>query len=413
MTARTCRETARGLVALVLALALSAGHAQDGDSADGAEPEAPAQADYVGLSQAQLEERFGETSLLLAIVKGDLPEAESIILRGADRNQATAEGFGPVHLAVIAEQYDLILPLSQKRVDVDKGDENGDTPAHIAAKIGAVQALRDLRTAKAEMTLTNKRDETPLEAALLAGEIEAARYLAGQHGDAGIKALGRLASAGIPEEGWELVGPLLKPEDAVFVDSEGKTPLHHAAAADAPAAVGRLVSLGADPDLPDAASNTPLYSAAAAGASAALEALLEHGADPNAPSEMGRMPIHAAAAMNPEAVLALADGGADVDARDEMGATALHLAAATGSIEVISALLDAGADPNAEDDVGFTPVFYTAELEDTEALKYLLEHGATLDHEAHDGRSAVDVALDGDKTKLAFELFIIQTLPGF
>ena len=131
-------------------------------------------------------------------------------------------------------------------------------------------------------------------------------------------------------------------------DEHGNTPLKYASCEPVPAAVRKLIELGADVNLGDDRGFTPLHGAAAHGfyaeAVEMAEALLARGADVNARSrELGFVPLHES----------------------------------TGSA-VIRLLIARGADPNVRNDAGLTPLEYMIEderLDDAEHLRQALRLG--------------------------------------
>jgi ankyrin repeat protein len=75
---------------------------------------------------------------------------------------------------------------------------------------------------------------------------------------------------------------------------QGRTPLHYAALANDAAAVSRLLSEGADPNVPDQLGFTALHFAAQQEAVAAAGALLAAGAEVDAINSYGNTPLSTA-----------------------------------------------------------------------------------------------------------------------
>lgn len=113
--------------------------------------------------------------------------------------------------------------------------------------------------------------------------------------------------------------------DGAAAAADGTTPLHAAAAADAPDIVSLLLP--------------PCEGSAARAAAAALVA---------ASDGVGRTPLHSACAAGATSCVALlCSAGADVAAADAGGNAPLHAAAAAGNVDCVRLLLRAGADPAA------------------------------------------------------------------
>lgn len=100
---------------------------------------------------------------------------------------------------------------------------------------------------------------------------------------------------------------------------------------------------------------------------------------------------------HPELVTWLVRQGAPVDAiaANPTLVRPLHSAVAAGSLRTASELLDAGADPNAEQRGGWTPLHAAAKRGDLELVELLLQRGASADRTSADGRTAADLARDG------------------
>lgn len=182
-------------------------------------------------------------------------------------------------------------------VAAEKVTEPGETPLHVAAKVGDVEAIRALLQKGADLNARRDDGRSPLSGALSNGQTEVA---------------------------------------------------------------GMLLSVGADPNTVDETGEAPLHITAKMGDEEATRALLRHGANPNA-KEAGddESPLHHAID-HPEIVRMLLSAGADPNARKMGDESPLHPAARYGDTQVVSMLLEAGADPNAQTDRGSTPLHSVA-----------------------------------------------------
>ena len=91
--------------------------------------------------------------------------------------------------------------------------------------------------------------------------------------------------------------------------------------------------------------STPLHAAAAANAFEKAQDLLDDGADVHGKNEDGDMPLHVAAGANAfKTVEVLLNNGANVRARGNNGSTPLHAAAAANAVEVAEVLLNVVSD---------------------------------------------------------------------
>src|SRR5438067_1450165 len=159
----------------------------------------------------------------------------------------------------------------------------------------------------------------------------------------------------------------------------GDTPLHLAAAALGPLAVGALIAAGAHPNAQNRRGATALHYACDARPKAGktwnpsrqrsvIELLLAAGSDIEHKDKAGAAPLHRAVRVrSPEAVRCLLERGARVDAtHGRQRTTALHIGTrSTGASgtkgaraeqqEIVELLLQCGADPGARDANGNLP----------------------------------------------------------
>ncbi|XP_019614209.1 PREDICTED: ankyrin repeat and KH domain-containing protein mask-like [Branchiostoma belcheri] len=221
-----------------------------------------------------------------------------------------------------------------------------------------------------------------------------------------------------------------------------RTPLHKAAERGHHETVSVLLKAGADVDARNEWEYTALHLAAIQGHPKCAEILLQHGADTGIKNEKGRTAEGIAADENTwgsfaqmkhqkervtrgrkeilelfrehkdqwkalhkaayngqhETVSALLSSGADVNTRDNKQKTPLHLAAENGHHETVSALLTAFADVNARDNEESTPLHDAASRGHPKCVEILLQHGADTSIRNKKGRTAEDIAADGDTT---------------
>jgi ankyrin repeat protein len=172
--------------------------------------------------------------------------------------------------------------------------------------------------------------------------------------------------------------------DPRIADSEGNTPLHHAARSSDPGVAALLRDSGAGIDPLNRDHASPLALACTAGNWRLARFLLERGAKADLP---GALPaLHAAAGGDeddPAGVQLLLKHRAKADARDPRGRSALHEAAFAGHAEIIGILLGAGADIHARDGEQRTPFLDAARGGRLPALQALL--AARPDVRASDG----------------------------
>ena len=185
--------------------------------------------------------------------------------------------------------------------------------------------------------------------------------------------------------------------DPRVADSEGNTPLHHAARSSDPGVAALLRDAAAEIDALNREGLTPLAVACISGNWRLAKFLLERGAKPE-PS--GGQPVLLAAAGteedDPAGVLLLLKHKAKVDTRDGHGRSALHEAALAGHVDIVAALLAAGADVQGRDEAGRTPWLEAARGCHVSALDALAEAGSLASEEDSEGRNALILACTGE-----------------
>ncbi|MCF6775448.1 ankyrin repeat domain-containing protein [Thiotrichales bacterium 19X7-9] len=226
-----------------------------------------------------------------------LNEAEKLISQGASINDLVN---GETPLTFIA-QYDFIQPseedpdeeeilitypdiirwMIEKKADVNKKNEFGLAPIHIAVKNGHKETLKILLQNGAYLYAKDNQGKTVFD------------YLL----------------------------------DAVLND--------HAEV------VELLLECGVDPNQGDKHGDTPLHYAASSGHIDIIELLLENKAYINAQNNRGWSPLYLAAKNNQaEAIRVLFKNEANHLVEDNLGWTAVHIAASEGNVEALTALLE-------------------------------------------------------------------------
>jgi ankyrin repeat protein len=149
--------------------------------------------------------------------------------------------------AVVDNNKPLVAQLLRNGANMETAFESGDTPLHLAARLGHVSLLPLLITP----TTLDQLDAlwhrwTPFQVALMKGHMEAASVLL----DAMVA---------------DSSNPRTLAEAVCRHDLNGSTPLHHAASAGSQQLVAKLLEAGADRDAARDDQCTPLHLAAAGG----------------------------------------------------------------------------------------------------------------------------------------------------
>lgn len=182
--------------------------------------------------------------------------------------------------------------------------------------------------------------------------------------------------------------------DSRATDSDGNTPLHHAARSSDPGVAALLRDAAAEVDALNNEGWSPLAVACQVGNWRLARFLLERGAR-SEPAE-GTPVLLAAAATeddDPAGVQLLLKHKARADARDRQRRSALHEAALAGHVEIIGVLLAAGANLEARDALGRTPWLEAARAGRAGVIEHLLPHKPDLIAVDGEGRNAVQLAV--------------------
>lgn len=159
-----------------------------------------------------------------------------------------------------------IATAAARGVFLEVRDGQGMTALHLAARAGAVHAVRTLLGAGARPDPVDADGRTPLLWAVQLGQVAVAEAL------------------------------LTADADVTAADANGRTALHLAAERGDAASVRRLLEAGAEVDRPDAHGWRALHFAAGSGSAAAVEALLAAHADPRRRLPDGRLAADLASA---------------------------------------------------------------------------------------------------------------------
>jgi ankyrin repeat protein len=420
------RRLIAGLSVLTLALAGTAGAAEDATLVDAAE-QGKAKlvrsllADGADVNATQVD---GMTALHWAAYHDDLATARMLIEAGADANATNRYGVASLSLAATNGNAAFVQLLLDAGADQNVGLLGGETVLMTAARTGSLAAVDALLANGADPDARERRGQTALMWAASEGHLGIVNAIL----EAGADVHGSLRSGFNP---------------MFFAVREGRIDV-----------VYRLLKAGVDVNAvlervkegPDAAVNNASYLPVDDGMSPLLLAvrnghfelaveLIEAGADPN-DQRSGFAPLHTMSwVRKPDAsdrgdpppigsgnltglqfVRKLADLGADVNLRLNSaarpphtasrlgmeGATALLMAADRADVAFMQLLLELGADPFVPNVEGSTPLMAAAglgttapeeeagsEAEARDAVQFLVDLGADIDAVDDNGDTAM------------------------
>uniref|UniRef100_A0AAR2L576 phospholipase A2 n=1 Tax=Pygocentrus nattereri TaxID=42514 RepID=A0AAR2L576_PYGNA len=247
-------------------------------------------------------------------------------------NVRDAQGQTALHIACERGEVGCVRELleeCQARTDIT--DKNGDTPMHCAAKQDSVLCSQMC----AGINEVNVTGETPLHIACRMGKVETAKALMGGGaccdiiGASGypIHAAMKYSERGCAEAILAAHPAQLQAQDPVY----GGTPLHWAKTAE----MSRLLlDRGCNVNYLSNTGESPLHILTKRGRFEAAMMLLTHGADPNIKGEDGNTALHLAMKLDHmDLIKALIVFGADVEIHNDLGETPGLIAARTSKGE--------------------------------------------------------------------------------
>ena len=395
--------------------------------------------------------------LLLHVRNCDFKAARQLLAQHPRALSHRESGVNALHVAASQGLTEMTGLLLETGADPNELDDEGRSPAWLAAYNSHPYTLRRLIDAGGRFPLQNVRGEnllfrTPdleiIDLLLLRGASLQQRDADG----CTLTHCGLAHSYSVTETIDSrlliyLSGILDRGAPLDARGTRGLTPLHVAASTTGAFATARpivrlLVERGADVDAEDDSGMRPLHFVAALRPEL-VAYLLEHGAQHDALDHQGKSPLHyAAGSPSPDACRLLLDKGAEVDREDGDGSTPtfiacvaghsetlrllesrgghlylpgtetrryargithLHIAASSEKLELARLLLERGADPNATTDYGTTPLSSALNNKEQEVVSLLLDRGALVNP---GGPSPLAQALDRSGNKAIVRLLL-------
>lgn len=325
-------------------------------------------------------------AIIEAVRKGDKDALRTLLQKGANVNEAEADGATALHWASYRDDVQIADALLKAGAKVNTANDLGTTALWMASQNGSDAMVKRLLDAGANPNLALLSGETPLMVAARTGSASVAQLLIAK--GANVNAFGtRKQNAlmwAVGQKHPEVVKVLLASgvdihaRSATWTDVEAVPP--H----------GFLPYNKAIPH----GNDTALMFASLVGDVASAELLVAAGANVNDTDAWGVSATAMAAHSNHEELVEfLLEKGANPSA-DEAGFSAIHPAIMHRSTRVVRALLEHGANPNAvlktwtperrtSKDysfypvvVGATPLWLAARFSQPEVMRLLLKHGA-------------------------------------
>ena len=311
-------------------------------------------------SRPDMRDNSGSTPLHLAARDGYQKAVCQLLAVTAELDITDHEGQTPLHRAAAGGHSAVISMLQKHGFQPDCKDNKGNTPLHLAARSGRFEAVREMLTTSLLTScdhgcavLDNVPGHSPISSVPLKH-----CYLPDMCNNKGNTPLHLAAADGHLEAVCQLLAVTAEPDSA---NHNGRTPLHVAAAAGHSTVISLLLKHGLQPDCKDNKDNTPLHLAVKSRSFGAVQEMLAAPLKANAINFHGHTPLHLAIREGRvEMAKALLINGADPNIRStrfgSYGETALHFATSRNRSECIDLLLANGARTDIKDNLGFTPL---------------------------------------------------------
>lgn len=370
-----------------------------------------------------------------AVSSNDLLLMQALIKNGADINKG---GDPPLCLATQEGFSDMVRLLLENGADLQKVNQVGMRPIHLACRYGHDECLRLLLLWGGEVnqqTDLSQNGDTPLYYAVQHDRHNIVQMLldagANVHQRASFLYTGNgpIHAAAYQEDPTVLNQLLAAGADPNMLNEDRKLPLHLAALTGNAAVVERLAACGSKLDEGDTQDFTAVMYAAQAGHAEVVRRLCVAGCSLNACSKDGQTALHIAASHgNTQAMKVLARYGAEVNKRDAHRKTPLHLAIAqcqhkmkdkwpsnidgisvNREIEMLDTLLQNSADMDMQDDNGDTPLHVCVKEGCVSVLEYLINNNALYTKINRSGHTPLSLACH-ENTHQAIRL-LVQLCP--
>ena len=152
-----------------------------------------------------------------------------------------------LHLAVKKLDEKQIIELLERGADIDAVDEKGETPLHIAARIGRLSVVKKLLEYDPDLFVENHQGYTPLAIAIHHNHVKSILVLVSeQKGQKQRIKLPKLHEAAAENTPQRVKRFLLEGVPVDSYDSSGRTALQWAARVGSPEIVKVLIAEGAD-----------------------------------------------------------------------------------------------------------------------------------------------------------------------
>jgi ankyrin repeat protein len=296
--------------------------------------------------------------LIDALSSRDLGGARTLIVQGADVQEAAPDGATALHWAVYHQEPEIVRALLDAGADAIAANRLGVTPLELAIQNEGAAIADMLLTAGADAAATGSAGETMLMQAARTSSADMTRLLL-QHG----------ADAQARDEAFQQTALMIAVREGTAE------------------AVALLIEAGSEADAASRTGETPAFRRPEDNAGSKGVGIVRGGWPPQgerAPTPGAKTPLlYAARDGRSEAARLLIEAGADIEKADADGVTPLLTAIVNGHMDVVRLLLDAGANVNARDWYGRTPLWAAVDYRNLDVPGATRDNGVDRD-DVHD-----------------------------
>ena len=346
---------------------------------------------------------------ILAVALEHGHETLARFLLGLHRQADPADLAPALELALKRGAKNLVLEFLSIHSRIDKGSRRkgarGATLLHLAVRANNKELVEALVDAGADLDRLDLRKSTPLADAAkrCQGDTDIVKLLLSEGADADGSGLYRALEIMFDAGRKQVVTSYLESTGVINRkrNRAGQTLLHLAVSSANKGMVRLLLDQGANVGARNWRGNRPLH-LAATGKRLARELtamLLERKADPNVEDLYERTVLHAAvmARAKPEVVKLLLDAGAKIEARCIDKYTPLLLAAKAGDLPLVKLLVQYKAKIDSTDRNRQTSLHYAAKYGHLEIARFLLASGAYYRANDNSGARPIRLAIRHDR----------------
>ncbi|GFU58469.1 ankyrin-3 [Trichonephila clavipes] len=281
--------------------------------------------------------------------------------RSAENMITDGNNFISTSSVVHSEYLDIVKILIKNNANVNKKNNAGSTPLHLAVETGCLELVKLLLRNKALVDSEDKNKITALHTSVVFGH--------------------KHILMAIIEAGGNIHSP----------DVNGLTPLHKAVKREDIHIVKALIDRGVDINATDVNERTALHMSTVRKHNEIVKLLLKNKANTCIVDCFKMTPFYVSIT-NGMSELYLV-GEIDINFADVDGYTPLHLAATYGDEKLVTYCINKSCNVNVQCSRGFTALHFAVEDRHLNVVELLLENGSNINIKAQDGRTALHLAI--------------------